>query len=512
MKLVELLDRARVRGPIPDCEAAGLQYDSRQIGPGEVFFAFPGERADGHQFVEPALAAGAVAVVSERPAPAGREGVWVRVEHGREALAVAALRFYGRPDRRLKLTGVTGTNGKTTTVYLIDSILEAAGAVSARLGTIEHKIGSKRYPAVNTTPESLDVVRFLVELEQQGGTHASLEVSSHALELRRIFGMDFHTAVFTNLTRDHLDFHGDMPSYARAKRRLFEGAGGAVPRFGVINVDDPTGREFAALEGFERLLYGSDPQATVRAENVQVDFSGIRFRLAAPGGKARIVSPLKGEFNVHNVLAAAAAGLSLGIDLEGIQRGIAACPPVPGRFEPVDEGQRFLVIVDYAHTDDALENLIHAARRLSAKSKPPGRILTVFGCGGDRDRTKRPLMGEIAGRLSDHVILTSDNPRSEDPLLIINDIRVGLQRVDAQFETEPDRAQAIRKILVEARRGDVVLIAGKGHETYQRIGDRSVPFDDREVARRVLRELGYGAGADPSTRHEGERGPQDQNV
>jgi UDP-N-acetylmuramoyl-L-alanyl-D-glutamate--2,6-diaminopimelate ligase len=316
--------------------------------------------------------------------------------------------------------------------------------------------------------------------------------------------MDFYTAVFTNLTRDHLDFHGDMPNYARAKRRLFEGAGGALPRFGVINVDDPAGREFATLDGFERLLYGSDPSAMIRAENVHADFSGIRFRLKTPQGAVPVASPLKGEFNVHNLLAAAAAGLSLGIGLEGVRQGIAACPPVPGRFEPVDEGQRFLVIVDYAHTDDALQNLINSARQLLAKSRPPGRILTVFGCGGDRDRTKRPLMGEIAGRLSDYVILTSDNPRSEDPLLIINDIRIGLQRGDARFETEPDREEAIRKILVEARRGDIVLIAGKGHETYQRIGDKSIPFDDREVAHKVLRELGYAA--DRATGSEGEPG------
>ncbi len=264
---------------------------------------------------------------------------------------------------------------------------------------------------------------------------------------------------------------------------------------GVINADDPAGREFAALDGFEPMLYGSGPEAAFRAENVQVDFSGIRFRLKTPQGTVSIASSLKGEFNVHNLLAAAAAGLSLGIDLEGVRRGIAACRPVPGRFEPVDEGQRFLVIVDYAHTDDALENLIQSARQLLARSKRPGRILTVFGCGGDRDRTKRPLMGETAGRLSDYVILTSDNPRSEDPLLIINDIRIGLQRVDARFETEPDREQAIRKILVEARRGDIVLIAGKGHETYQRIGETSIPFDDREVARRVLQELGYAPAA-----------------
>ena len=498
MKLAQLLSKEKGRGPIPDREVAGLQYDSRKITPGEVFFAFPGEHADGHDFIDRALTAGAAAVVSERAAPAGREDLWVQVEHGREALAVAALRFYDRPDRRLKLTGVTGTNGKTTTAYVIDSILETAGAVSARLGTIEHKIGAKRHAAVNTTPESLDLVRFLVELEQQGGTHATLEISSHALELRRVFGMDFHTAVFTNLTRDHLDFHGDMQSYARAKQRLFLGAGGAPPRFGVINMDDPAGKDFAALQGFEPLLYGDDAGATIRAENVQVDFSGIQFRLKTPSGNATIVSRLKGSFNVHNLLAAAAASLSLGIDLEGVRQGIAACRPVPGRFEPVEEGQRFLVIVDYAHTDDALENLIQSARQLLSKSKPTGRILTVFGCGGDRDRTKRPLMGEIAGRLSDHVILTSDNPRSEDPLLIINDIRVGLQRVDARFDTEPDRAQAIRKILVDARRGDIVLIAGKGHETYQRIGDASIPFDDREVARKVLRELGYGKAADPN--------------
>jgi UDP-N-acetylmuramoyl-L-alanyl-D-glutamate--2,6-diaminopimelate ligase len=342
-------------------------------------------------------------------------------------------------------------------------------------------------------------VRLLAEHAAAGGTHAALEVSSHALELRRVHGLDFHTAVFTNLTQDHLDFHGDMESYGRAKRRLFEGAGGSPPAYAVINTDDETGRELAALEGLNVLTYGLKSRAMIRAENIAVDFTGLRFRLLTPAGAAMVSSPLKGEFNVYNILAAAGVGVALGMGLEIIQRGIARCPAVPGRFEAVDEGQRFLVIVDYAHTDDALRNLITAARRLAAAAKPPGRVLTMFGCGGDRDRTKRPAMGEVAGRLSDHVIITSDNPRSEDPLLIINDVLVGVQRVDASFETEPDRARAIQKIMAHARRGDVVLLAGKGHETYQRVGSQSLPFDDREVARRVLRELGYEpAAASPS--------------
>ena len=481
--------------PLASREVKGLQYDSRNLRADEVFFAFPGERVDGHQFVEPALAAGTLAVVSEREAPDKFADQWIRVPHGRQALARAALKFHGRPDRRLKLTGVTGTNGKTTTVYLLDAILGAAGIKTARLGTIEHKVGDRRIRAVNTTPESLDLVRFLKDLDEQGGTHATLEASSHALELGRIFGMDFHTAVFTNLSRDHLDFHGTMENYQRAKRRLLEGAGGKRPDVVVINNDDPTGQEFLETIKTPKLSFGVQNPADVMAENVDVRVSELLFEAVTPNGRLDVRSPLSGEFNVGNLLAAIGAAISLDLSLEAIEAGIASCRGVPGRFEQIDAGQPFVVLVDYAHTDDALRRLIAAARTLLTRIKGRGRVITMFGCGGDRDRTKRPVMGEIAGRLSDRVILTSDNPRSENPLDIINDILVGLRRVDAVHQVEPDRAEAIHLALSQAESGDIVLLAGKGHETYQTIGGETIPFDDCETALGVLHKLRYGVNS-----------------
>jgi UDP-N-acetylmuramoyl-L-alanyl-D-glutamate--2,6-diaminopimelate ligase len=492
MTLRQMLASCDVLGSIPDVEIQGLDYDSRRLGPGFAFFPFPGENVDGHAYIPAARKAGAVAIVSERPQPDGDPGGWVQVSHGRRALACAALAFYNHPDRRIKIVAVTGTNGKTTTVYLIDSVLRAAGYRTARLGTIEHRIGDKAIPAVNTTPESLDLARYLAELEGVQGSFACVEASSHALELGRFYGFEVHAAVFTNLSQDHLDFHGDMDAYARAKRRLFEGAGAPPPRFGVINADDPVGRDFLALPGFQALPYGLEQNADVTAANVSMTFDGLSFELRTPQGKVPLHSPLLGLFNVRNLLAAAGAGLACGVDLDTVKRGLEESHGAPGRFETVREGQPFLVAVDYAHTHDALENLIQSARQLLPKG---GRILTLFGCGGDRDRAKRPLMGEVAGRLSDRVILTSDNPRSEDPLRIMADATVGLQRVDADYKREPDRAKAIRLALEEARPGDIVLIAGKGHETAQKIGGSAIPFDDREVARQVLRELANGRRA-----------------
>jgi UDP-N-acetylmuramoyl-L-alanyl-D-glutamate--2,6-diaminopimelate ligase len=492
MKLREILADCETIGPVPEIEIRGLDYDSRRIESDFVFFAFPGDKVDGHRFIPAARAAGAAAVVSERPRPEDDPGHWVQVRHGRRALALAALAFYRHPDRRIKIVAVTGTNGKTTTVYLIDSVLRAAGFVTARLGTIEHRIGDRAIPAINTTPESLDLVRYLVQLEDVHGAFACVESSSHALELGRFYGLEVHAAVFTNLSQDHLDFHGDMDSYARAKRQLFAGSGAPPPKFGVINADDPVGRDFLALDGFEAISYGLDQPAAVTAKNVEASFDGLSFELNTPAGVTPIRSPLLGLFNVRNLLAAAGAALACGIDLETIRRGLESCPGAPGRFETVREDEPFLVVVDYAHTHDALRNLIESARKLLPAG---GRILTMFGCGGDRDRTKRPLMGEVAGRLSDRVILTSDNPRSEDPLHIMADAMVGLQRVDADCVREPDRAKAIRRAIEEARPGDIVLLAGKGHETVQKIGDQAIPFDDREVAREVLRDLRSGRRA-----------------
>ncbi len=493
MTVSELLGEQLLQTTCGDREVAGLQYDSRRVEDGELFFAFAGERVDGHRFAETALESGAAAVVSEREAPPESTGRWVQVKHGRRAMAAAALEFYGRPDRRLRLTGVTGTNGKTTTVYLIDAILRAAGMTTARIGTVDHTIAGRRAAAVNTTPESLDLVRYFDELIQQGGTHATLEVSSHALSLGRVYGMDFHAAVFTNLSRDHLDFHEDMESYGQAKRGLFEGAGGAPPRFAVINRDDPMGRDLMRVDGSVPLSYGRSRDCMVYAERVKADFSGLRARVVTPEGKFEVTSRLCGAFNVLNILAAIGTAIRYRVSLETIARGVEQCESVAGRFETVDAGQPFAVVVDYAHTADALENVIGAARALLNAEQGRGRILTLFGCGGDRDRGKRPPMGEIAGKLSDLVILTSDNPRSEDPLNIINDVLVGLKRVDVRYELEPDRGEAIRKVLEEARQGDVVLLAGKGHEAYQTVGKEKIPFDDRETARDVLGEMGYQA-------------------
>jgi len=466
-------------------EITGLEYDSRKVAPGNLFFAFAGARVDGREFANQAVSKGAAAVVSEMEAPAGLGSNWVQVPHGRQALAIASRRFYGALDTKIGLTGITGTNGKTTTSYLIDSIFRAAGFTTVLVGTIEYRLGPKVLPAANTTPDSLDLLRLLAELDAIGGTKATMEISSHALALSRVYGLEFHTSVFTNLTRDHLDFHHTMEEYFAAKQLLFTGSGGPPPRYSVINRDDEWARKLQTGTS-EVLWYGLGPDAMVRPRHVRSSFDGLRFEVNVGGMKFDVRSPLIGKINVYNILAACAAAMTYQIPPEVIARGIANCAGVPGRFERVDEGQPFAVVVDYSHTDDALRNAISVARGLN-----PKRIITVFGCGGDRDRTKRPIMGQVAGELSDLVYVTSDNPRSEDPLQIMNDVLVGSGRTDTKTIAEPDRAVAIRKAISEANAGDFVLLAGKGHETYQIFKDRTIHFDDREVAREVLRSFGF---------------------
>jgi UDP-N-acetylmuramoyl-L-alanyl-D-glutamate--2,6-diaminopimelate ligase len=490
MNLRTVLTGVGLKDPLPSAlsavEITGLDYDSRRIAPGWLFFAFTGAKADGRHYASRAMEQGAVAIVSELPAPGGFTGPWLEVEHGRHALATAARKFYDFPDRRVALTGITGTNGKTTTGFLIDSVLRAAGNTTALIGTIEYRLAGRTLSAVNTTPESLDLCRILDELATLGGSHAVMEVSSHALELGRVWGFDFQTAVFTNLTQDHLDFHETMERYFAAKALLFNGENGApAPRVSVVNTDDDYARKLRH-EG-RTLLYGLNSDANVRARNISSTIHGLRFEVHF--GKARfdIESHLIGRFNVYNILAACAVGIGYQIPFEIIAQGIAACQGVPGRFERVDSGQPFAVVVDYSHTDDALRNALAVARGLN-----PKRIITVFGCGGDRDRRKRPLMGQAASEGSDRVILTSDNPRSEDPLSIMNDVLVGIRRNDTPFTIEPDRAAAIGLAIKSAEAGDLVLIAGKGHETYQIFADRTIHFDDREVARSVLEGFGYG--------------------
>lgn len=496
MQLNDLLGGVPLTSKVPadwlSTEVSGIVYDSRKVAPGDLFFAFAGAKVDGAHFANAAVAKGAVAVVSDRPKPAGFTRPWVQVAHGRRALAMASREFYGRPDERIALTGITGTNGKTTSSTLVDAILRAAGHTTALIGTIEYHLAGRILPAVNTTPESLDLFRMFYELEQAGGTHATLEASSHALYLGRIYAMHFHTAAFTNLTRDHLDYHETMEAYFAAKQLLFTPEGAPSPRFAVLNTDDEWSRKVKTAPESNVLWYGidHDPPSRrgeyLRAREIESSFEGLRFQVDGAGRKFQVQSPLVGRINIYNMLVACAAAVSYGLSDEDIQKGLMNLQAVPGRFERVEEGQPFMLVVDYAHTDDALRNVIAAARGLK-----PKRVITLFGCGGDRDRTKRPLMGMAAGEASDFVVLTSDNPRSEDPLAIMNDAMVGLQRFDTPHIAEPDREKAIRKAVEQARPGDIVILAGKGHETYQILKDGPVPFDDREVARRILRSAGY---------------------
>ncbi len=491
MNLGEALAQAGLIRPLPpdlaSAEMAGIEYDSRRVAPGYLFFAFPGSRADGRDFARQALERGAAAIVSEAEAPADLAPRWIQVEHGRYALAMASWAFYGNPDSRIEICGITGTNGKTTTAFLVDSILRAAGNTTALIGTIEYHLANRILKAANTTPESLDLARILAELEQAGGTRAVMEVSSHALALGRVYGLRFHTAVFSNLTRDHLDYHGSMERYFAAKCALFEGQNAPPPRFAVLNRDDEWARKIRPAAETEALWYGLGREASLRATHITSTPAGLRFEVQRGKLRFEVQSMLIGRINVYNILAASGAGLAMGAPPETITRGVASLRAVPGRFERIDEGQPFLVVVDYAHTDAALRGILAVTRGLK-----PKRIITVFGCGGDRDRAKRPLMGLAAAEGSDYVVLTSDNPRSEDPLAIMNDALVGIRRTDTRHAMEPDRAAAIARALKEARAGDAVIVAGKGHEPYQILKDKTIPFDDREVVRETLRGFGFG--------------------
>jgi UDP-N-acetylmuramoyl-L-alanyl-D-glutamate--2,6-diaminopimelate ligase len=488
MKLNELLrglDGLEM-GPDVGAEVASLAYDSRQVQRGSLFFAIQGEKADGHAFIPQALERGAVAVVSERLPPSDLASRWVRVPQIRRALSTAGRVFFGQPDLRLKLIGITGTNGKTTTAFLVDSILRAAGIRAGLFGTIEYRVGERALPALNTTPESLDLWSYFAQTVEAGGTSVVMEVSSHALAQERVWGFPYSVAVFTNLTRDHLDYHKDFEHYFEAKRRLFEGLGTPPPQWAVINLDDPWGRKLLDVPCPQRLTYGMNSNAQVKPKHLDSRHHGLEGTIVTPAGKLQLVSSLMGRANLANILAATAASIAYGIPLEKIEEGLKDLKAVPGRFERIDEGQPFLMLVDYAHTDDALRNVLSTARDLTRN-----RLIVVFGCGGERDRAKRPLMGEAAGSLSDLAVLTSDNPRSEDPLLIMSDALVGLQKAGKPYWAEVDRETAIRKAVEEAREGDVVVLAGKGHETYQILKDRTIPLDDREVARKVLHEMGY---------------------
>jgi UDP-N-acetylmuramoyl-L-alanyl-D-glutamate--2,6-diaminopimelate ligase len=498
MTFQQLLDGAEILAKSGDPAVSSVEYDSRRVKPGCVFVAMRGESSDGNRFIDQAIQAGAVAVVTDSAAEKPRPSVgWALVPSGRRALARLSANFYKKPAERIAVTGITGTNGKSTTAFLVESILKAAGRKGALIGTIEYHVAGKVLPAPHTTPEALELNRMFSVALGSGATEAVMEVSSHALAQERVYGVPFDVAVFTNLTRDHLDYHQTMEEYFAAKRVLFEGCGTDAPRVVVTNVDDEYGvklAEFSRKKSSLVLKYGWE-RGDLHAEKVEITTRGTRFDLVTPEGKIAVFSALIGRVNVYNILAAAGACLARGCKSNAIAEGIGRLASVPGRFERVDCGQPFTVVVDYAHTDDALRNLTALARELVSGK---GRVLTVFGCGGDRDRKKRPLMGEAAGRGSDFVVLTSDNPRSEDPLAIINDAVVGLQKTGVKYSVEADRRKAIALAIGEARAGDIVLLAGKGHEKVQVTREGTAPFDDLEVAGEALRAAGYECDAVPT--------------
>ena len=511
MRLKELVEAGEVEEAEGDMNQAitGLSYDSRKVRGGHLFFAVPGARMDGHEFAADALKRGAAAVVVERRTPLPQGATWIRVRSVRRTMGVWSALYFACPSRRMVLVGVTGTNGKTTVTYLLESIFSAAGMVPGVIGTINYRYQGRTVPALHTTPESVDLQALLAEMVEAGVKSVAMEVSSHALEMDRVRGIDFDGALFTNLTRDHLDFHGDMERYFFAKSRLFTDylrASSKNKKFAVIHGGDTKGRELLARigkMGFEVMSYGRGQGWDVRPLDSAEDLNGLRGRIRVKDQEIDFFSRLIGAANLENILGAVGVGFALGLPKAAISEGIARLESVPGRLEKVENDLGISVLVDYAHTPDALERVMAAVRPLTQ-----GRLIALFGCGGDRDRGKRPLMGEIAARLADLVVLTSDNPRSEEPLRILEEIEEGVLKAGIKkfqisdlksqiqnlkskrgYFVEPDRRSAIRLALRLAHTGDLVLVAGKGHEDYQILGSKRIHFDDREVVREELERL-----------------------
>jgi len=468
----------------PSAAISDVTHDSRQAGKGSLFAAVRGELFDAHKFIAQVLKQGAAGVLSELDKPADFDGAWIKVPNIRRAMALAAAEVHHHPSRELNLVGITGTNGKTTTAYLVASIPEAAGEPVTMTGTVEYRLGKERKKAGRTTPEAPDMQRMLRQAVEIGCRTAVMECSSQAMDFHRCDALDYAVAVFSNLTRDHLDYHKTMENYWYAKQMLFDGRLGSRPKTSVINVDDPYGVELAEKlesEGLKVVRYAVKSAADVSAHDPKFSLSGMQFHLRTPAGERDFHSPLVGPPHIYNTLAAVGSGLALGYSLEVITAALEKCTGAPGRFERVIHDGDFAVVVDYAHSDDALLNVLRTARDVTK-----GRIITVFGCGGDRDRSKRAPMGEAAGSLSDVVILTSDNPRTEDPNQILCDAEVGIQKTGKPYEKIADRREAIHQAIASARTDDLVLIAGKGHEDYQILGRETFHFDDKEVARDAL--------------------------
>ncbi len=468
----------------PGLEITGIAYDSRRVGEDYVFVCIPGFKTDGHNYAADAAQKGARALLVEREVEGCPDCTIVKVRNTRWTLPLLASRFYGQPSRSLKVVGVTGTNGKTTTTHLIAAILQEAGYDVGLVGTLNAAFKGYQEKLANTTPESLDLERFMRRVSDEGGKYVVMEVSSHALDLGRVSQIDFNAAVFTNLSQDHLDYHRDLEDYRDAKLKLFRSIPAESGRFAVVNADDPNAPSFIEAAAGEAVTYGINNPATVKAVNIQITSRGSSFEVLYPEGSLSLRIRLAGLFNVYNALAAIAFALKEGIPTRVITEALETVQGVAGRFETIDEGQEFSVVVDYAHTPDGLENILKTAQQITE-----GRIITVFGAGGDRDRTKRPLMGKIVAEYSDFSIVTSDNPRNEEPLAIIEDILVGVKEIaDAHYAVVPDRREAIRHAVYLAHPGDMVIIAGKGHEDYQIIKGKVYPFDDRLVAREYIRE------------------------
>ena len=480
----------------PDIQVRDTQYDSRRIHAGDAFVAMAGGTVDGNRFIQKALQAGAAAVLTDSPETfydlkqKQPELACALVANGRRALAELAATVFGHPERQLALSAVTGTNGKTTTTFLLEQLLQSVGRKTILIGTVETHIAGEVRPSEHTTPEARDTLALFAEGLRRGCTEALMEMSSHALAQERVWGLPVDVALFTNLTQDHLDFHGTMEAYTAAKARLFTGVGGPPPRVAVINADAPGATEMVhAFRGETLMTYGLGPYGTHRAENLTLALGDTRFTFVTPAGNVPIHSPLSGRVNVENLLAALCAALARGLTLEQLAAATPYLHQVPGRFEIVPGSREtgFTVVVDYAHTDDALRNLLTLARESVASHN--GRVLTLFGCGGDRDRTKRPRMGRAAGEGSDLVILTSDNPRSEDPQAILDEAFAGVRETTTPCLVEPDRRAAIALAISHARPGDIVLLAGKGHEKYQMTATGSHPFDDVAEAQAHLQQL-----------------------
>jgi len=480
--ITKIIQPLTLRGP-QNCEIEGLAYDSRQVKPGYLFVAVHGRHREGADYVNDAIQRGAVAVVSEHADWTRRDVACIAVEDSRRALAEIACAFYGEPASHLQVVGITGTNGKSTTSFMIRDILKAAGREPGLIGTIRYEIGKRCIPASRTTPEAPDIQFMLDQMLRAGCKSAVMEVSSHGLDQKRVWGIDFDVGVFTNLTQDHLDYHETMEKYFAAKSQLFRGLGGMEkPAHAVINIDDPWGMDLANTNGFaaDLVTFGTQPAAVVRADEIELTPSGSAFDFSSPWGHGRVELKLLGRFNVSNALAAIAACGPLGVDPALMADVLHGVTIVPGRLERVPNQRGFQVFVDYAHTPDALGNVLRTLREFTRR-----RLILVFGCGGNRDTAKRPIMGAEAASLADYTVVTSDNPRNEDPAQIIEEIVVGYGDAE-NFEKEPDREKAIARALAMAREGDTVLIAGKGHENVQEFENTIVPFDDREVVRRRL--------------------------